>query len=124
MLKNGVFFVSICYTAALLIVCLITLNNLPIIRMSHGDKIFHFIAYFILTFLWVYTFILKFGMSYNKAVVVAVTGAVLYGILIEVLQGGLTKSRTFDYYDALANSLGAILVSTILLLKKIQVKKI
>ena len=117
MLKNIVFFSSISYTLALLTVCLITLNNLPDIGVSYGDKIFHFFAYCLLTLLWVYTFTLKFKWPQKKAMLVAVFGAVLYGILIEVLQGSVTTSRSFDYYDALANSLGALLTSVVLMLK-------
>ncbi|MEP1488136.1 MAG: VanZ family protein [Algibacter sp.] len=90
---------------------------MPDIGVSHGDKIFHFLAYCVLTFLWTYTFILKFKWSQKKAILVAAFGAMLYGILIEVLQGSVTTSRSFDYYDALANSLGAIITSLILMVK-------
>lgn len=117
MLKNLIFFASILYTLALLTVCLITLRNLPNIGVSHGDKIFHFLAYCVFTLLWFYTFVLKFEWPKKKAILVAVSGAVLYGILIEVLQGSVTISRSFDYYDALANSLGAIITSLILMAK-------
>ena len=35
--------------------------------------------------------------------------AIVYGIVIEVLQYVLTENRTADFFDVLANSLGAIL---------------
>jgi VanZ family protein len=116
-LKNIIFLASIVYTFALLTVCLITLRNLPDIGVSHGDKIFHFLAYGMFTLLWVYTFILKFEWHKKKAILFAASGAVLYGILIEVLQGSVTTSRSFDYYDALANSLGAVAMGLILMVK-------
>ena len=34
--------------------------------------------------------------------------AVFYGIVIEVLQNLLTKNRQADFYDAVANTLGAV----------------
>lgn len=124
MLKNSIFFISILYTLVLLTVCLITLNNLPDIGVSNADKIFHVLAYCVFTFLWAYTFILKFGIGNKKAILFAAIGAMLYGILIEVLQGSLTTARAFDYYDAVANSLGALIASILLLFKKLHVKKI
>lgn len=38
-------------------------------------------------------------------------------MFIEVLQGTMTVSRAYDVYDMLANSLGALLASTILWFK-------
>ena len=116
-LKNLIFFASILYTLALLTVCLISLKNLPDVGVSHGDKIFHFLAYCVFTLLWVYTFILKFKWTKKKAILVAVIVAMLYGILIEVLQGTVTTVRSFDYYDALANSLGALITALVLKVK-------
>ncbi len=119
MLKKLLLVASIIYTLTLLTVCLINLNNAPKIEISHGDKIFHFLTYCVLTVLWVYTFVLNFNWPKKKSILVAGIGAVLFGMLIEVLQGSLTSTRTFDYYDALANSLGALTMSLLLIKKRI-----
>ena len=52
---------------------------------------------------------------------------ILFGMLIEVLQGTLTTYRTPDWYDILANSIGvcsALLVFTLLknFLKRLKLK--
>lgn len=48
--------------------------------------------------------------------------AILFGIFIEVLQGSLTSTRSFDYYDVLANTTGVIIAAIMLkvLTKKYQ----
>lgn len=45
---------------------------------------------------------------YKKSGLLIVVIAIIYGIIIEVLQGVLTQTREADFYDALANSFGAI----------------
>ena len=45
---------------------------------------------------------MKFGL-------LIVVLAILYGIIIEVLQGVFANNRDADFYDVIANSFGAIL---------------
>ena len=46
-----------------------------------------------------------FKIKYSLLIVVI---AIVFGIIIEILQGVLTKTRQADFYDVVANSLGAI----------------
>ncbi|NMH87560.1 VanZ family protein [Flavivirga algicola] len=117
MLKKLTPIITIIYSLALATVSLIKLNNVPDIGVSFGDKIFHFCAYFVLTLLWFYTFLFSFKYKSRKAMLLAVILSVLFGTIIEVLQGSVTASRSLDIYDAVANSLGALLASTVLWFK-------
>ena len=118
MLKKQVFLISIIYTVALTAACLIRLNNLPTIKVSSGDKIFHFLAYLVLTFLWVNTFIYKFKWKKETAIIYGATICIVFGIVIEVLQGSLTSYRSSDIYDVLANMSGVFVMVMFFAVKK------
>ncbi|MDO5979437.1 VanZ family protein [Flavivirga spongiicola] len=117
MLKKLTPIITIIYSLALVTVSLIKLNNVPDIGISFGDKIFHFLAYFVLTLLWFYTFLYTFKFKSKKAVFFAAILSVLFGMVIEVLQGSITASRSLDVYDAVANTFGALLASVVLWFK-------
>ena len=100
------------------------LKGLPDKVVDDGDKIFHFLAYFALTLLWYNTFIRLFNWSFFKTILVVFISSVLFGIVIEYLQGVLTSFRTPDIKDILANTLGVLVA--VLLTKfvfKAEVKK-
>lgn len=124
MLKKYALILAVPYTVALTTVSLMHLGKLPDMNISFADKVFHFLAYGLFTLLWFWVFYYKFENSFFKAVGLAFLLAISFGMLIEVLQGTLTTKRAFDLYDALANSLGALLMSSLILIKqRIQVKK-
>lgn len=123
MLKKLSFLAALCYTIALATVCLIRLTNLPDTGISFADKIFHFLAYGLLILLWYFTFLFTFNLKDRKSILYALIFSVTFGIVIEVLQDTMTDSRALDVYDILANTLGASLVSLLLLFKNnLQVK--
>ncbi|WP_370477591.1 VanZ family protein [Tamlana flava] len=116
-------FLTLAYTLALAMVCLVRLNDLPDIGVYFGDKIFHFLAYVLLTILWFGTWNYHFGLKTNKSIVYALVFALIFGIIIEVLQDVLTDYRTLDVHDIFANSLGSLLASIALWFKHaLQVK--
>jgi VanZ family protein len=122
-LKKLSFLAALGYTIALATVCLIRLTNLPDTGISFADKIFHFLAYGLLMLLWYFTFLFTFNVKGRKSILYALIFSVTFGIVIEVLQDTMTDSRALDVYDILANTLGASLVSLLLLFKNnLQVK--
>jgi len=123
-LKNSIFIISVLYTLVLLSLCLMSLNNLPKVTLNHADKIFHLSAYFIFTVLWSFTFLLKFSFKIKRSILLATAFAILFGIFIEVLQGTYTSSRSFDYYDVLANTLGALIATIVLKIIATKYQKI
>ncbi len=80
------------------------------IDIPNLDKVVHFSFYFGAAFLAVLFIkeITNGTIELRKAVFLAVIGAIIYGIIIEVLQYSFTADRHGDILDALANSVGAI----------------
>lgn len=86
-----------------------------------SDKLHHTIAYFFLALSWLYALHKKQLLSLKKTHIVIL--CILYGILMEFLQWGLTSYRTASYLDVLANSFGVLLayLGFYFFQKKIQV---
>lgn len=86
---------------------------------EHLDKVMHFAAYFGLTLLWlIYRWKLKITTQTLslKAIIFIVILTVLYGIVIEVLQGRYTADRMADGWDVTANSIGALLAAFVFIM--------
>jgi len=116
-LKTYFFGITILYSMALTIVCLIDLNGVIEVKISFGDKIFHSLAYVVLTVLWYYTFFYNLKSNKGKALIYAVVISIIFGIVIEVLQGTVTAYRSSDIIDVFANSFGAILAAVVIAVK-------
>lgn len=110
-LKKWALPLVVVYTLALTSASLLSLSGLPSIGIEFEDKIFHLLAYFIFTLL-LYNYFNSIRLKHALSISVLI--AVVYGIVIEILQYTLTTWRMFDVYDALANTLGAILASIML----------
>jgi len=70
----------------------------------------HAIAYFILTLFWLFYYLMKMPENNNykwKFFYISVL-VIVFGMLIEVLQGTLTSYRQPDWADILANSIGVL----------------
>ena len=117
MLRIAVLLAALGYSITLGTVSLITITNLPDVNISFADKIFHFLAYSLFTVLWYLAFLLFFGIKKRKSVIFAVVFAILFGIVIEVLQDTMTATRDLDVYDAIANTLGALVAALIIRIK-------
>ena len=117
MLKTYFFVITILYSIALTVVCLIDLNGVIEVKISFGDKIFHSLAYVVLTALWYYTFYYNLKFNKGKALINAVVISIIFGIVIEVLQGTVTTYRSSDINDVFANSFGAILAAVVIAVK-------
>lgn len=112
LLERSALFIAILAT---LTIAFLSLSHIPKIsfgiKIKSGDKYLHFMAYFFLSLIWYFAFQKKLKNSRFKLLLISVL--VIYGIVLEVLQGGLTNYRTADVYDALANTLGILLASLI-----------
>ena len=74
------------------------------------DKIVHLVIFGMLTFLILWGYRDKYAGNYKKRLVyTAIIVTVLYGILTEVLQYYVFIGRSGNYFDALANTLGAFI---------------
>lgn len=92
--------------------CLIAPSNVPKVDFKlpiETDKIVHFIMYFGLAGIGSFNYIVqnKGRIIILKMLIFAVLLSILYGGLIEILQAKYFD-RTGDWFDFLANSLGAL----------------
>ena len=71
------------------------------VGMQHHDKLIHFLAYFIL----VGWFVQLYRQHSSRFLIVLL--AIGLGLLLEFLQG-MISYRSFDWIDAIANTLGAM----------------
>lgn len=117
MLKSYAFIITLIYSAALTVVCLMPLNGVIKVNITLGDKIFHAVTYMILSFLWYRTFYYHFNKSKAKALLYAMLLSIIFGIIIEVLQGTVTAYRSSDINDVLANTIGVLLMSVVIGIK-------
>ena len=96
--------------AATLFIGIMSLSAVPKLNLGlgikSGDKYLHFTAYFGLTLLWY--FALKDRINKKMFKFFVPLALILYGIILEGLQSGLTTYRTGDIYDAIANTAGVI----------------
>ncbi|MFI0428590.1 VanZ family protein [Mariniflexile sp. HMF6888] len=124
MRKKLFLLIGILYTVVLATVCLIKIKKLPEIGVSFGDKVFHFLAYMVLAFLWFNIFVDTFKLKEKKALIYAALFSIVFGIIIEVLQGTITTSRSSDVYDVMANTMGVFLTVIIVFIRNlITIKK-
>ena len=97
-------FIAFAYTALVTVTSLISISNVPTIKLPYKDKIIHLLFYLLMVIIWFWSIKKK---NYKNLTIIVVI-SIIYGIIIEVLQKELTQYRTFDKYDILANTMGAI----------------
>jgi len=95
---------ALSWTILIFYFCLEEAPSVPKITFQYKDKVVHFIFYFVFVYFWAKS--LK-NIRFNYTLIILVL-ALLIGITIEFLQENFTVNRTFDWYDILANSIGAI----------------
>jgi VanZ family protein len=100
---------------ATIIIAILSLGNVPKlnlgIKLEISDKYLHTLAYFTLTLVWYFALQEKIKKTSFKYYVII--SLIIYGIILEALQGGITNYRTADIYDVLANIIGIVLGSII-----------
>ena len=120
MLKKATFSLAVGWTLIIAVLCLVKFTDLPSISVSGADKYVHFALHFVFTMLWGYYLWLKLNEIALPKIVFVVTSSLCYGILIEILQETLTKTRHADVFDVLANFSGALAALVTFVLIKIQ----
>ncbi|WP_299113697.1 VanZ family protein [uncultured Winogradskyella sp.] len=114
-LKNSKFYlvIAVAYTFILLY---FTLGNpdevLPETNIKFQDKIFHFIAYITLAILWGLYF---FTGHYKKGLLISFIATLIFGVVLELVQEVINPLRNYDNLDLLANCVGVV-VGTIVVL--------
>ena len=120
--KTIIYSLSVFYSIALIIVSLVRLNNLPKLNTGFDDKIGHFLFYAIFCMLWFLSF---HSLKIKRSLFAAAAFSILFGLIIELLQGVVSDHRTSCVYDFLANTMGALTMTTLIYLKKeVIIKKL
>ena len=114
---------AILCTVSILVLSISDISSLPKLQISYEDKLYHFVAYFVLNSIWLIALLKKNGYQLKNILLIPFS-IVVFGIIIEIIQGSLTDSRAFDVFDILANSI-AVVVSffCFMLVKKSFLKK-
>lgn len=114
------FWAALFWSIAILYFCLEDANSLPMVDITHIDKVIHAFIHFVFTVLWFFYLKKNISSSYIiKPLINSFVSSFFFGILVEFLQGYFTATRTADVYDILANIVGATLaVIAIFMLNK------
>lgn len=109
---------ALIYTCTITVLFFLPGRDLPRLQLPAIDKIAHALMFFLLGVLWIgYLFKTgNFTLDRNNSTILLLA-ALLYGIIIEILQGQFALSRSADFYDLLANLVGA--VAAIILSKRL-----
>jgi len=123
-LKKYVLSITIFYTTVLAVLSFIHISGFQEIDYNNTDKIFHFIAYSALAWFWFKALYYRFKLAFNKSLIIAAVVSIIFGIIIEALQGVITSTRVAENNDIIANTLGvSITIAILFLFKKAEVKK-
>lgn len=80
---------------------------MPKVSISNIDKLVHISLHFIFVLLWYLFFESQKKERKINLKIKVFLGSLLFGILIEILQGVFTKTRSADLFDVFANTIGA-----------------
>jgi len=111
LLEGNAILIAIFFTISITIGSLVKSDVIAVEIVSISDKTIHFIAYFFLMLSWLYVFFKK--KSFSKNVKFIFIGCIVFGIIIEILQGVTTTHRTLSFLDVAANTLGVLFASTV-----------
>jgi len=102
---------SLLYTILLTFLALSERSELPdVLWWEYQDKVAHLLAYVVFGVLWGLTWLFTRKINFwNPYFFVIITASIGYGTIVEVLQQTMTTSRTADFWDVIANTVGVIL---------------
>ena len=111
LLEDNVIYIAIFFTISITIGSLVKSDFIVVESISVSDKAYHLIAYFLLMLSWLYVFCKKETLQRNVKYIIL--GCIIFGIIIEILQGVITSYRTASYLDIVANTIGVLLAVVI-----------
>ena len=103
------------WTLLIVFLCLVQFENLPSVSVKNADKYVHFTFHFLFTLLWsTYFFFSNKKVEINTVLKILLI-SLIFGILIEFIQGEFTLTRKADGFDVLANFFGASIAVTFMM---------
>lgn len=108
--RKTVLFICVVYTVVVTYALLTPISDVPPVNIPHFDKYLHVIIHWGLSFIWLtYLFLGDQSHFSSKYVVLALISCFFYGIIVEAFQHWFTETRTFDFFDIVANAAGEFL---------------
>ena len=115
MKKNTKFFIKFTYS----IVLFLAISGISIVKtdnvvpsflfgIEHLDKVVHILMYFALTSTILSEGYFSKSITLRKSYLLLLIYVILYGAILEVIQGTSGAGRSFDFMDITANSFGTI----------------
>ena len=111
LLEDNAIYIAIFFKISITIGSLVKSDFIVVKSISVSDKTYHLIAYFLLMLSWLNVFCKK--ETFQKNVKYVILGCIIFGIIIEILQGIITSYRTASYLDIVANTIGVLLAVVI-----------
>ncbi len=105
LLQDRAIYIAVFVTLLIAYLSLVKLE-LKVANVTFSDKIGHGIAYFTLAIFWLLSFVKK--KNFKSLAWYSILGCIIYGIIIEAVQGTVTSYRTASYLDIVANSMGVL----------------
>jgi len=122
--KKHALIIALAFSSILTFLSLVRLGNMPDIGVTFSDKVYHFIAYALMVLVWFNYVSTRKSFNKTKQILLAIVISVVFGMIIELLQGALTATREADLNDIVANNLGALTTALFLwLMPSKDVKK-
>tara|TARA_B100001057_G_C22871577_1_gene959238 strand:+ start:15874 stop:16275 length:402 start_codon:yes stop_codon:yes gene_type:complete len=112
--KNILVLIGIVYVSLISFGSLSSSNNISMLDFKHIDKIIHLISYAILCLI---IFLIFETFKTKASIWSAFLFSAAYGIFIEILQLMIT-TREFSLLDILSNTVGILIMTSIISLKK------
>lgn len=114
--------ISVGYTILLSVLSFAHLTDVPKLNTGYDDKIAHFVLYAGLCLFW---FMSLHTLKSKSSLVLASLLSIVFGLVIEILQGIVSIHRTTEVFDLVANCLGVLTMAFIINAKKqVIVKKL
>lgn len=109
MLKKRLFYGAFLWTVIVTVLSLVSFRRAPKIILSLGvsDKAVHFVFYSVFVLLWG-LYVLSIKRLQSRTFFYLFLLAITYGGCMEICQELFTERRKADWYDMLANAIGAL----------------
>ena len=101
---------SILWAAFILVICLMPGRDLPRVEIINVDKLVHIGVHTLLALLTYFGWVRQdsYAALHRHTFLKIALLLAVYGFSVEVMQEVFTMDRHYDLYDALANSIGAV----------------
>ena len=113
--KNILILIGLVYVSIITFGSLTSSDNISMLDFKHLDKVIHLITYAILCLI---IFLIFETFKTKASIWFAFLFPTAYGIFIEILQLMITTSREFSLLDILSNTVGILIMTALISLKK------